>query len=183
MGTKESTAEFTEDIIFPLNAMKHLWLVILFFQIPLSALGQLNVWRWQNPSIQENTLNAVQMLSVKKTFACGNHGTVLRTTDGGLSWDIRNLLLKDSLNLYGLNFLDSNYGMLCGEGGSLFKTTDGGETWITLSSGALLPLTGITIIDHNVAIAVGLGGIMLTSDGGATWHSALIEGSAQFTGI
>ncbi len=117
-------------------------------------------------------------------MACGNNGTFIKSTDGGITWDVSNLLLGDSLNLNGLNFLDSDYGMVCGENGFIFKTTDGGNSWTKLITATTEALSGIAIIDTNLAIAIGLGGTILrTADGGINWLPIPFETPGDLTSI
>ena len=43
-------------------------------------------WSWQNPLPQGNPLRATAMLDAKTAVAVGDAGTILRTTDGGVTW-------------------------------------------------------------------------------------------------
>src|SRR3954454_8132532 len=45
-------------------------------------------WVWQNPLPQGNTLQDFFFIDADNGFAVGASGTILRTTDGGNSWDI-----------------------------------------------------------------------------------------------
>jgi len=164
--------------------MRHFLPFVIIVIISQSAFGQLNVWHRQNPLVQDNTLNAIQMFNMKTTVACGDRGTFIKTTDSGITWDATSLLLFDSLNLYALNFLDSAYGMMCGDGGLIFKTTDGGISWSKIITVTTVTLRGICVVDKSLAIAVGRSGTILkTIDGGKNWVREAFEGFGEFKSI
>ncbi len=168
--------------------MKRILPLLLVLFVAESASGQLNVWRWQNPPVQGNTLQAVQMVSLQTIFACGNFSTVMRTTDGGLTWDVKSDLLGHTLiksyNFYALSFLNGNYGMICGDSGKIMKTTDGGDTWNLLTTNTQAKLNSIVVLDTNIAIVIGKSGTILrTLDGGQHWMNAVLEGSYTLVNI
>lgn len=53
-------------------------------------------------------------------------GVVLKTIDGGLTW-FETGSSEDIL--WGVNFIDINYGWVIGDNGRVIYTTDGGESW------------------------------------------------------
>ncbi|MEP7235829.1 MAG: YCF48-related protein [Ignavibacteriota bacterium] len=158
-------------------------LLLALFAEPSSA--QLNLWRWQNPPVQGNTLQSVQMMSSLVTYACGNNATFLRTTDGGMTWDAQEHLFKlDGRNFYSLSFLNLNYGMMCGDSGKVLRTTDGGDSWTILKTNTQTQFNSIVVLDVNTAIVVGKAGTMLrTVDGGNTWIAIGFEIKARFVNI
>ena len=157
--------------------MKYLLLFVVLLLCAGSSNGQLNVWRWQNPQPQGDVLHAVQMISLNVTYACGENGTFMRTSDGGVTWDIQTNLLKLKTVFNSLSFIDQNYGMICGDSGHVLKTTDGGSSWQLLDTNSQIKLNSIVVIDKNTAIIVTMGGgIMRTTDGGNTWLNEPIEG-------
>ncbi|MDP4236586.1 MAG: YCF48-related protein, partial [Bacteroidota bacterium] len=158
--------------------------ILSVFCLSESLLAQINVWRWQNPSLQGGTLNAVQMLSLTTTIACGNKATVMKTTDGGLTWLVMPNVLGSMSNFNGISFLDANIGMICGDSGKVLKTTDGGNSWNLLFTNTKASLTGIAVVDVNTAIVIGAGGTILeTFDAGNSWQTPTFEGNGQFTSI
>lgn len=97
-----------------------------------------------------------------------NRGSLLRTTDGGLSWlpmpgllgTIRALEFPGH-GLVGYALSDSG----------LLKTTDGGDTWTKLPAGGTL----LSCPDANTVVVGGGGGtVMRSGDGGATWKTTVI---------
>jgi photosystem II stability/assembly factor-like uncharacterized protein len=56
---------------------------------------------------------------------------LLKTTNGGLSWEMRTDPLLSGQSY--IQFLDSLYGYITGNGNQFFRTTNGGETWEFIS--------------------------------------------------
>ena len=108
------------------------------------------------------------------TTATGRLG---RTMDAGKTWDI--FLVKDSLHLEDLYFLNSDVGFVVGRQGALLKTTDGGYTWKDLNPvDTQVWLSEIDMFDEKTGLAIGMsrdsgdtyGGVCLrTTDGGKSW--------------
>ena len=100
--------------------------------------------------------------------AVGERGAILRTSDGGASWEVR--ASGTDLSLHGLTFLDAAEGWMAGEGGLIWHTTDGGEKWAPQVSNTRSWLETITFVDRQHGWAAGEAGTILhTADGGATW--------------
>ena len=115
-----------------------------------------SLYRWQNPNVMS---------------AVGDYGTVLyTTTSGGLHWNRYPLLLQDSL--LGLSFFDTYNAIAVGQDGIVMRTSDGGASWQFIPE---RPFTnafyGIAFPkgDTSLGIAVGFGGILRTTNGGAKW--------------
>ncbi len=156
-------------------------LLISIFVLALcvgQSSAQLNVWRWQNPLPVGDMLLGVQMFSLNNTYACGENGTFIRTSDGGLTWDLQTNVLKFKTEFTGLSFSSPTYGMCCGDSGRIIKTTDGGNSWKPLQSGIQTKLNGIVVINTNIALVVTRGGgIIKTTNGGARWDPVAFENS------
>lgn len=98
----------------------------------------------------------------------GDAGMVVRTTDGGATWQF--LLLETNRNLYGLAVGASGRAVAVGEAGTVFISTDAGQTWRTGQAGSNADLNAVTLSADDRAWAVGRNGVILAStDGGATW--------------
>lgn len=105
-------------------------------------------------------------------------GFVLRTTNGGVTWQT---IYDKSLDVNELFFLDNSNGWNVGENGKIYKTTDGGATWQSVfqapnpySPLSYSPLRRIRFTDpmHGYAVGGISGGEtkLWTSDGGMTWN-------------
>src|SRR5580765_1619238 len=56
--------------------------------ILLASPGVGGSWRWQNPRPQGNPLYAVVFADARRGIAVGRDAAILRTTDGGQSWQV-----------------------------------------------------------------------------------------------
>jgi len=97
-------------------------------------------------------------------------GLILKTTDGGTNW-----ISQPSgtvMELFDVDFLNPNNGIVVGWDGTILRTTDTGTSWTLQASGTTNRLFGIHYLDLNTQIAVGEDGIILrTTNGGANWTS------------
>lgn len=83
-------------------------------------------------------------------------GIILKTTDGGLTWDssvVSNIL-------YGVWTIDANNAYAVGASGSIYKTIDGGSNW-TIETPVGTNLKKVTFINDSLGYAVGDGGVIL----------------------
>lgn len=136
------------------------------------------------PSNLEESVNSVCFIDDKNGFATGN-GNILKTTDGGLTWDSDSI---SDLPLNSICFVDSKIGYAVGgksscggtgctvPGSIVYKTNDSGENWIKLD----IPyewseLNSVSFVDENTGFATGLGLHIKTLDGGETWDQFEFE--------
>ena len=63
----------------------------------------------------------------KTGYAVGANGTILKTKDGGETWQDKESVLK--VNIYAVTAYKQNEVIIVGEQGAVLKTEDGGETW------------------------------------------------------
>ena len=110
----------------------------------------------------------------KKYVDNGFSRLILKTTDGGNTW---NSLLKSEENnvdlerLHFLSFVDSNTGFICSSRGSIMKTNDGGKTWSKNTVGEWF--ISIHFFDEKTGYVIeNNGAIFFTTDGGDTWNKS-----------
>lgn len=112
----------------------------------------------------------VQMLNDTLGWVCGLNNTLLKTTNGGLSW--LHINTGFNYNYWALSFINEQYGMIPCDSGKVLKTTDGGNSWQRIQAGDTKPLFTIDIIDSlHIAAAGAYGKNVYSSDAGATWIS------------
>src|SRR5512143_3361048 len=101
--------------------------VSALFLLPAIAPAQQTSWQWVNPLPQGNLLNGVYAISKDTAFAVTELGGVLRTTNGGITWQVMPEVGGNPLQLFAVKFISSTTGWMTGEGGTVFKTTNCGE--------------------------------------------------------
>ncbi|MEM6648241.1 MAG: YCF48-related protein [Bacteroidota bacterium] len=103
---------------------------------------------------------------------------VLRTTDGGESWervftssDVGEWAWKISFPTPETGYVSVEHGDALARRGSakVLKTTDGGRSWTERAVPNAAPLQGIGFIDANTGWVSGRGTDHVTTDGGETW--------------
>lgn len=125
---------------------------------------------WTPPpaSPTAQTLRGISLVSATEVFACGDAGTVVKTTNGTDWVDVSTGL---AAALRGVFFIDALTGWVVGDGGVVRKTVDGGASWITpTTTGTFLDLYDVWFPTASVGYAVGnLGTVIKTTDGGLNW--------------
>src|SRR3989304_4042024 len=104
-------------------------IVILFSPTTLAQSG----WVWQNPLPQTNNLWDADFVNSDVGWAVGEGGTIIKTTNGGVSW--LNQSHSIAKLLYSVCFVDVNTGWIVGESGTILKSTNGGTSWNIQSTG------------------------------------------------
>ena len=114
-------------------------LILLSLALALPAVASAFVstgdgtWVWQNPLPQGNTLNDVIFLDASHGWSVGVYGTLMATSDGGVSWIGQRSGTTQDLN--GVMFSDASHGWVVGNNGTILATVDGGAHWSAQSSG------------------------------------------------
>ena len=94
---------------------------------------------------------------------------VMRTEDGGDTW--QRIQVPSKVELYHLDFTDSDHAWIVGDSGLIMASTDSGLTWNVQNSGVRKPIFNVDFRDDDNGYAVGGGGTVLrTEDGGRTWR-------------
>ena len=123
----------------------------------------------QRVSPTTQPLYAVQFVN-DTGYAVGYYGTVIRSTDRGLSWAA--MPFPNSGDLHDVYFHDALNGFAAGDGG-LFQTVDGGGSWSAVAMPLQEPWRCVTFVSPQVGFcgggSFGTGALVRTLDGGATW--------------
>jgi photosystem II stability/assembly factor-like uncharacterized protein len=176
--------------------MRLYFLVPIFFATTLVA---------QSPTPQKSNttenLRGISTPSDKIAWASGTHGTYLRTTDGGNSWQTAQVPGAEALDFRDVEAFDSDLAYLLsagpGDQSRIYKTSNAGKTW-TLQFTNQNPkgfFDCMAFWDENHGIAVGdpvtdnsgklKFELIVTEDGGKSWKSLpdtppAIEGEGAF---
>jgi hypothetical protein len=94
-----------------------------------------------------------------KWWAVGEAGTLLASTDDGVTWTIASLPTAE--DLYAVSFWDASRGIAVGLHGAAVLTTDGGATWRDVSTGLDAMNSDVTWLDRATVLVVGGAGTAL----------------------
>jgi len=127
------------------------------------------VWELQSPLSISNDLNAVKFIDSTSGWAVGAVGTILHTTDSGVSWSIQNCGLN--VNLLALAFPTGSCGWVVGGNGTILHTSNSGANWNIQNCGTLQTLQSVSFVDSlNGWISGDSGKILHTTNGGTAWN-------------
>jgi len=79
-------------------------------------------WEFLPNTGTAESLQSIVALDENNLYACGFAGTVIRSIDGGISWNP--MTTATSQNLYSLDFTPGGYGFACSHIGEILKYTD-----------------------------------------------------------
>ena len=138
-------------------------LVVFFLSITIHAQ-----WYPQNSGVSIN-LNSIFFIDANVGWAVGEHGIIIRTTDGGTTWTQQTS--GRIVEFEDVWFKDVNTGIVVGGLNTILKTTDGGLTWIEKLGGGGWYFFGVSFPDPNNGWVVGQRSMIYkTTDGGETWN-------------
>lgn len=109
----------------------------------------------------------------------GSRNTLLETTDGGETWQPRELALGDQRYTFTSVDFSGSEGWVTGIPSVLLHTPDGGATWESVPLSKELPGSPFLITavgPKSAELATDIGAIYRTEDGGRTWK-ALVQGA------
>jgi len=127
---------------------------------------------------------AFHAFDMRHLVVVGAEGVVLRTSDGGSTWQVsRTLPAADAHEFFAVSFTDATHGLAVGADGITAVTGDGGVTWVAHPSGVPNPLvdvamttllegwaSGVSIYKGASSYAVP-GCLLQTTDGGKHWKN------------
>ncbi len=128
----------------------------------------------------QNQVNKVFALDTQHAWAANRKAEVMRTTDGGGTWqpvqlftpttgsDVSDVDFSDTLNGWAV--------VKAGPPGFVYRTANGGATWQHAGAPTTGALSGIDALDTQTVVAIGTDGtrglVLRSTDGGATWTTA-----------
>lgn len=78
-------------------------------------------------------LTAVYFVDERHGWAVGHDEVILRTEDGGDTWQRTHFAPEKSRPLLDVWFADQNYGLAVGAYGAMYKSEDGGRNWVEMA--------------------------------------------------
>jgi photosystem II stability/assembly factor-like uncharacterized protein len=155
--------------------MRSLILLSVLVLLTLSATFVRPAWAgfyWANPQPTGSPLEGVDFDSPTSGYAVGAMGTTLRTTDGGVTWQVTSDAGALGPQLEDVVVLASGVLLAAGETPGLHRSTDGGATWTPIANPANGNLRNLFKLDASTIFVVGDNGRALRStDGGTTFAS------------
>ena len=91
-------------------------------------------------------------------YACGFSGSLLKTTDGGNSWEKNrngNQLIQKNYQFNHIHFYTAEHGVVVGQNGIALYTDDGGDEWKELEGLPDIHLYGVWMTSAQSGIIVG----------------------------
>lgn len=118
---------------------------------------------------EEVTPAAVGLGPGSSAMLVGEYGEMLTSNNVGSDW--YESAGVNTADLLCVAFVGNGQNAVAGGwDGVLLRTADGGASWATLTSGTMMTIRAIDVVDSNNIFAVGDGGTIIGSgDGGFTW--------------
>jgi photosystem II stability/assembly factor-like uncharacterized protein len=151
----------------------------LLLAIALTFTAQTPHWTLQNSGVSAR-LRGVSAVDDRVAWASGSGSTVLRTSDGGATWQ-KLTVTTDQLDFRDIDAVDARtaYVLSIGNGPAsrIYKTTDAGATWTLQFKNdnpkAFYDAMSFWDADHGIVIGDSIDGqfcIMTTENGGRLWQ-------------
>ncbi len=148
--------------------------ILIMLVLPFSSTFGQSGWVTKNPLPQANDLESVEMVSSLTGISVGASGTVVRTFDGGSTWDIEHIEPVADNNFTDVFFINDNTGWILSRSGKILHTTNFGENWINQTSGLNTTLNEICFVNPYTGWIVGNSGkILKTTNGGNNWFNLI----------
>lgn len=142
-----------------------LWLVFISSQ----AYPQTG---WINQSlITDNLFHGVYFINESTGFIVGDNGTLLKTTNSGVEWVIKNS--GTTRALHKIIFINSEVGIIVGEFGTVLRSVNAGENWSLISTSLPANVTGncnrVTFANSTTGFIASCSGILKSTNAGLNW--------------
>jgi len=159
--------------------------ILFFWLLPffLNSVSLNAQWHWKSPYPQGNNIKNIFIGQNNSLFGIGDYGTLISSTNSGISWKVENRLenISEPIKTY-FKFNDLIY-FLISYGGKILKSTNSGSSWELYSQ---MPGNVDDIyfssLDTGYAI-VGRLEIVKTTDRGFTWNTIYISGQSFLNSI
>ncbi|MBN1409061.1 MAG: T9SS type A sorting domain-containing protein [Calditrichaceae bacterium] len=125
-------------------------------------------WKLLMPTPTSNQMTGLYFYDDSVGWSVGEYGTILKTTDGGETWSIKEISWL--YDLTDVHFPSALTGYAIGTDGFIIKSTDGGESWEQQDNTYSNNLSRILFKDELTGWAIGEKSMILhTVDGGDHW--------------
>jgi photosystem II stability/assembly factor-like uncharacterized protein len=136
------------------------------------------IWRKTNAPIASSRTDDIWFIDPQVGWAVNSDGKIIKTTDGGNSWEVQ--YSAPGLYLRCIGFADANVGWVgtLSPMRRLLRTSNGGTTWTVVSnlpSIAPVKICGMSVVSDQIVYCSGTNDpadtprMIKTTDGGASW--------------
>jgi len=143
-------------------------------------------WTQQNVPARQ-MLISVDFADSQNGWAVGHDSIILRTTNGGESWEIQNFDPETGQPLYGVLALSANDAWAVGSFGKFLRTTDGGNTWeqqeIPLTEPGVHLISMTQLPSGTLVIAGEAGMLAHSTDMGDSWRLGQTAYAGSYFGV
>jgi len=160
----------------------NIWAVLEGGNIGYSSDGGAT-WTLQDAgTVTANDLYGVHFIDANNGFAVGDTDTIIRTIDGGDTWDTVTATGGGN-GLVSVWMIDRNRIWVGDDAGELYYTNDAGTTWAqrTYPAGAAGSVLDVRFINELYGFLIGTSSsdaILRTIDGGYTWQTITITANS-----
>ena len=121
-------------------------------------------WFFRDSSAFTNNLTCIKFVNNLTGFTSGMNGTILKTTNKGISWAVQTSGTSEWL--HSLFFISETTGIAVGDGGVILRTTNGGSNWDMVQSPTGNFLRSVYFFDSYSGWAVGENGTIIHTTSG-----------------
>lgn len=154
--------------------------------VATTVLALAPVWTDQRSGLVAR-LRGVSAVSDRVAWASGSGGTVVRTGDGGSTWQTLTIPDAASLDFRDVDAIDENVAYVLsigsGESSRIYKTADAGKTWAlqftNIDPKAFFDAMAFWDVERGLAFSDSVDGqlvILRTDDGGKAWRRVPAQG-------
>ena len=155
-------------------------ILLLLIIISFNTLKAQSTWFWQQPLPTGNFLYSVDFANEQTGYAAGTVGTVIKTTDGGNSWSLKNINTTDYLT--SVSAADEN--TVLASRNNIYRSSNGGDNWTQVYSYTGNVSFFLDFPTRNTGYAAGAIGVILkTTNSGINWIAQTSPVSQAFYDI
>jgi photosystem II stability/assembly factor-like uncharacterized protein len=133
-------------------------------------------WQLQTNLGTTNDLKSVLFVTPNTGWISGANGTLLKTTDGGVSWNPENP--NSGGIIHSLSFSDSLNGWFADDSGRVGRTTNGGSTWSFVNYGIVINVEKVEFLNRDTGWVLPMcpnNVFARTTNGGASWMAETLR--------
>ncbi len=133
------------------------------------------IWTELNPKVPRVDYLGIHFINTDIGWACGDLGTIIKSTDGGQSW--QTLETNSTTPILKVRSYNGQVVIASGFDGLILRSIDEGNSWTQATSGVAGDLWGLQMINDTLGWACGnYNSLSKTTDGGLTWQRVFTPG-------